>query len=58
MIIVSLWLMVMVLTAVSWVVLTLIGRPQHVGFILLFWMVSILGTTALLYLISVWFVAA
>ena len=44
----------LVLTVISWVVLKLIRKPMHIGLVFLFWVVAVVGTTALLYVISVW----
>ncbi len=54
MLFVRLWLIILVLTAVSWVVLKLIRKPMHIGWIFLFWVVVLFGLAALLYGGSVW----
>ncbi|MDG6778438.1 hypothetical protein QCB44_06960 [Thiomicrorhabdus sp. zzn3] len=50
-----LWLIVLVMTALSWLVLRLINKPKHIGWVFLFWVAVIMGTTLLLYGVSVWF---
>ncbi len=54
MLFVRLWVVILVLTAVSWVVLKLIRKPLHIGWIFLFWAVTLFGLMALLYGGSVW----
>jgi hypothetical protein len=49
---IRLWLIVLVLTVVSRLLLGLLGKHINIGWIFLFWVVAILGTTGLLYLIS------
>ncbi|MDG6774087.1 hypothetical protein QCB45_07065 [Thiomicrorhabdus sp. ZW0627] len=50
-----LWILVIAMTVISWFVLKLINKPTHIGLVFLFWVVAIMGTTLLLYLVSVWF---
>ncbi|MEA3406171.1 MAG: hypothetical protein U9R28_10610 [Pseudomonadota bacterium] len=50
-----LWIIVVVMTAISWLVLKVVSRPKHIGLVFLFWVVAIWGSTLLLYGISVWF---
>jgi hypothetical protein len=45
------------LTIASWYLLKLAGKPFHLGWVFLFWVVTILGGTAFFYMISVWFVS-
>jgi len=52
---IRLWMIVLVLTLVSKVILNFVGRKVHIGWIFLFWVVAILGSTGFLYMISVWF---
>lgn len=54
MIFVRLWLVTIVLTAISWLVLKLVRKSIHIGLVFLFWIVVIFGSTALLYVGSVW----
>lgn len=58
MMILRMWLLIIVVTVVSWLVLKLIGKPKHIGWVFLFWIVTILGGTAFFYMISVWFVSS
>ncbi|WP_373018993.1 hypothetical protein [Thiomicrorhabdus sp.] len=50
-----LWILVIAMTVISWFVLKLINKPTHIGLVFLFWVVAIMGTTLLLYGVSVWF---
>jgi len=52
---IRLWVIVIILTGISWLVLKVINRPKHVGLVFLFWVVAVWGTTLLLYGVSVWF---
>lgn len=54
MLMIRLWLVVVVLTVVSWVVLKLIRKPWHIGWVLLFWVVVIFGSMLLIYGTSIW----
>lgn len=54
---IRLWLIVLVLTIVSRLILGLLGKRINIGWIFLFWVVAILGATGVLYLISMWFTA-
>ena len=56
--IIRLWLLVLIMTGISWIILKLIRKPMHIGLIFLFWVIAILGSTALLYMVSVWFVSS
>ncbi len=58
MLFVKLWVVVLLLTAVSWVVLKLIRKPLNIGWIFLFWVVTLFGLAALLYGGSVWLAGA
>ncbi|MGC9385968.1 MAG: hypothetical protein ACP5D0_03410 [Hydrogenovibrio sp.] len=55
--IIKVWLFIIVLTLVSWYLLKLTGKPTHIGWVFLFWIVTILGGTAFFYMVSVWFVS-
>lgn len=55
--IIRLWIFIIILTGLSWLVLKVIGKPKHIGWIFLFWIATILGGTAFFYMISVWFVS-
>lgn len=52
-ILIRLWLVVIVLTVISWVILKLAQKSIHLGWVFLFWTVAIFGTTLLLYGLSV-----
>jgi len=54
MLFIRLWVVILVLTAVSWVVLRLIRKPLHIGWIFLFWIVILFGLMALFYGGSIW----
>jgi len=54
MLFVKLWVVILVLTAISWVVLKLVLKPLHIGWIFLFWVITLFGLAALLYGGSVW----
>ena len=51
---IRLWVLILILTAISWFVLTLVRKPMHIGLVFLFWIVAVFGSTALLYVVSVW----
>lgn len=53
MIIIRLWVLVIVLTAITWLVLKLAQKPQHIGLIFLFWVAVVLASTGVLYGFSV-----
>lgn len=53
-----LWVVVLVLTLISWLLLKLIRKPMHIGLVFLFWVAVIFVSTFLLYAISVWFVSS
>lgn len=48
-----LWIVVAVLTILSWFVLKLVRKPMHFLLVLLFWMIAIFGTMGAVYLLSV-----
>lgn len=50
-----LWLLILVMTGVSWLVLKVINRPKPIALVLLFWIAVIMGSTLLFYGLSVWF---
>lgn len=50
---VRLWLVVAVLSVISWLVLKVIRKPYHFAWVLLFWTVAIFGSAGLLYGLSV-----
>lgn len=54
--VIRLWLLVLVLSLVSWFWLKLTDKPKHFGWVLLFWIAAVFGTMALFYGISLWFV--
>jgi thiol:disulfide interchange protein len=56
--IVRLWVIVLIAAGVSWLVLRLLNRPKHFGWVLLFWIAVIFGGTGLVYGLSVWFVSS
>lgn len=58
MMILRMWLLIIIVTVISWLVLKVIGKPKHIGWVFLFWIVTILGGTAFFYMISVWFVSS
>ncbi len=55
--IIKVWLFIIVLTIASWYLLKLAGKSFHLGWVFLFWVVTILGGTAFFYMVSVWFVS-
>ncbi|MDX1352919.1 MAG: hypothetical protein R3254_07900 [Thiomicrorhabdus sp.] len=55
MVILRLWLVVLVLTVISWFVLKLVRKSVHIGWVFLFWIAVIFGSMALIYAGSVWF---
>lgn len=55
---IRLWLVAMVLTVVSWLLLKLIRKSVHIGLIFLFWILAIFGSMGLLYVVSVWFASS
>ncbi|MDG4811867.1 hypothetical protein P8629_02505 [Hydrogenovibrio sp. 3SP14C1] len=55
--IIKVWLFIMILTVLSWLGLKAVRKPMHIGWVFLFWVVTILGGTAFFYMISVWFVS-
>lgn len=55
---IRLWLVAMVLTVVSWLLLKLIRKSVHIGLIFLFWVLAIFGSMGLLYVASVWFASS
>lgn len=57
MMVIKVWLFIMILTVLSWLGLKIIKKPLHIGWVFLFWVVTILGGTAFFYMISVWFVS-
>lgn len=52
-VLIRLWLVVIVLTVISWLVLKLVQKSIHLGWLFLFWVVAVFGTTLLLYGLSV-----
>lgn len=58
MVFIRLWIIAMVLTVISWFVLKLIRKTVHIGWIFLFWLLALFGSTGLLYVISVWFASS
>lgn len=50
---IRLWLVVIVLTLLSWLVLKAIRKPQNIFLVLLFWLAAIWGSVGSVYLISV-----
>ncbi|MDX1346750.1 MAG: hypothetical protein R3189_00720 [Thiomicrorhabdus chilensis] len=50
-----LWILVVVMTIISWFVLRLVNKPTHIAWVFLFWVAAIMGATLLLYGLSVWF---
>lgn len=58
MVIVRMWLLVLVATVVSWVILKLLKKPIHIGWLFLLWVLVLFGGTALFYGVSVWFVSS
>lgn len=54
MVIIRLWLIVALLTVISWFILKLIRKPVHIGWVLLFWVAVIFGSMGLIYVGSVW----
>ncbi|MBD3611450.1 MAG: hypothetical protein HUJ13_03360 [Hydrogenovibrio crunogenus] len=57
MMIIKVWLFIMILTVLSWLGLKIVRKPLHIGWVFLFWVVTVLGGTAFFYMISVWFVS-
>ncbi len=57
MVFVRLWVLILVASAVSWLVLRVLNRPQPFFHLLLFWMMAIFGSMGLMYGVSVWFTA-
>jgi len=55
---IRLWLVAMVLTFVSWLLLKLIRKSVNIGLIFLFWVLAIFGSMGLLYVVSVWFASS
>ncbi len=51
---IRLWLIVLVMTLISWGVLKLIRKPLHIGWVFLFWTVVFFGSAFLLYGVSIW----
>ncbi|RUM90404.1 MAG: hypothetical protein DSZ27_09205 [Thiomicrospira sp.] len=58
MMMIKVWLFIMILTVLSWFGLKMAGKPLHIGWVFLFWIVTILGGTAFFYMVSVWFVSS
>lgn len=52
--ILRLWLLVFIMTAISWAILKLIRQPMNLGLNFLFWIVAVFGSSAILYGVSVW----
>lgn len=57
MVIIRMWLLVMIATVVAWLLLRLAGKRVHIGWVFLFWVLTVFGGTALFYGVSVWFVS-
>ena len=57
MVFVRVWVLVLVASAVSWLVLQVLNRPRPFLHLLLFWIVAIFGSMGLMYGVSVWFTA-
>ncbi|VAW47101.1 hypothetical protein MNBD_GAMMA03-1048 [hydrothermal vent metagenome] len=55
MLMIRLWLFIVILTVISWLVLKLVRKPLHIGWVFLFWIVVVIGSAVLLYGISIWF---
>ncbi|MDR9498109.1 MAG: hypothetical protein RI556_02965 [Hydrogenovibrio sp.] len=50
--IIKFWLLILLLTAGSWYLLKLAGRPLHIGWVFLFWVATLLAAAAVLYGLS------
>lgn len=50
---IRLWLIIAVLTVVSWFILRTIRKPINLLWVLLFWVVAIFGSLGLIYGLSV-----
>lgn len=58
MVFIRLWMLVLVASAVSWLVLRVLNRPQPFPYVLLFWMAVIFGSMGLMYGVSVWYTSS
>lgn len=52
---IRIWVLVVIITVISYLVLKLIKKPVHIAWVFLFWAAVIFGTILLLYGASVWF---
>ncbi|GAB6033991.1 hypothetical protein [Galenea microaerophila] len=55
MIFIRLWILVLVASAVSWLVLRVMNKPRPFLYILLFWMLLIFGSMGIVYGVSIWY---
>ncbi|QKI88776.1 hypothetical protein [Thiomicrorhabdus xiamenensis] len=52
--ILRLWVVVLILTVLTWLLLKYIGKRQSFWLVLLFWVVAVFGSIGLMYGLSVW----
>jgi len=58
MIFIRLWILILVASVISWLVLGVLGRSKPFLHILLFWMLLIFGSMGLMYGVSVWYTSS
>lgn len=49
-----LWIVILVLSALSWLALKVVNKPIALGWVFLFWTAAIWGGLGSVYLLSVW----